>query len=63
MGKDVPRVFVPPGGKKDGLGCKTRGVPGWAAAFQEMAQRGDDALLDEAAPGLSGWDEGEWEWR
>jgi antitoxin MazE len=33
----------------------------WAAAFQEMAQRGDDALLDEAAS-PSAWDEGEWEW-
>ena len=36
---------------------------GWAAAFQEMARRGDDALLDGAAPSLSAWDEGEWEWR
>ncbi len=36
---------------------------GWAAAFHEMARRGDDALLDHAAPGLSAWDEGEWEWR
>jgi antitoxin MazE len=35
---------------------------GWAAAFQAMARRGDDALLDDA-PTLSGWDEGEWEWR
>jgi antitoxin MazE len=34
----------------------------WAAAFQEMARRGDDALLDEVAPSLSRWDEGEWEW-
>ena len=35
---------------------------GWAAAFQEMAQRGDDALLDEIGPTLSSWDESEWEW-
>ena len=35
---------------------------GWAAAFRAMAERGDDALLDEG-PGLSDWDEGEWEWR
>jgi antitoxin MazE len=35
----------------------------WAAAFQEMARHGDDALLDDAAPSLSAWDEGEWEWR
>ena len=36
---------------------------GWAAAFREMARRGDDALLDNAAPSLSTWDESEWEWR
>jgi hypothetical protein len=24
---------------------------GWAALFQEMARRGDDALLDDAAAG------------
>jgi antitoxin MazE len=35
---------------------------GWAAAFQEMARRGDDALLDEIGPTLSSWDENEWEW-
>jgi antitoxin MazE len=36
---------------------------GWAAAFREMARRGDDALLDDAPPSLSGWDECEWDWR
>jgi len=36
---------------------------GWAAAFQEMARRGDDALLDDAALSLSSWDEDDWEWR
>jgi antitoxin MazE len=35
---------------------------GWAAAFREMARRGDDTLLDHAAPNLSAWDEGEWVW-
>jgi antitoxin MazE len=34
----------------------------WDAAFQEMARRGDDVLLDDA-PCTSAWDEGEWEWR
>jgi antitoxin MazE len=34
----------------------------WAAAFQEMARRDDDTLLDDVSPGLSTWDEGEWEW-
>jgi antitoxin MazE len=31
---------------------------GWATAFQQMAERGDDALLDAGAPNLSNWDEG-----
>jgi antitoxin MazE len=35
---------------------------GWAEAFEEMARRGDDALLDDA-PSLSTWDEENWEWR
>jgi antitoxin MazE len=29
-----------------------RSREGWAAAFREMAARGDDALLDEAPPSL-----------
>jgi antitoxin MazE len=36
---------------------------GWAEAFAAMARRGDDALLDEAPPSLSAWDEDEWEWQ
>jgi antitoxin MazE len=35
---------------------------GWAEAFQAMAARGDDALLDPDAPSGSDWDEEEWEW-
>jgi antitoxin MazE len=35
---------------------------GWAEAFQEMARRGDDALLDDAAPSPSAWDDQEWHW-
>ena len=35
----------------------------WDAAFQAMAQNGDDTLLDaEEAHSLSSWDETEWEW-
>jgi antitoxin MazE len=29
---------------------------GWDAAFQEMARRGDDALIDGETPFLSAWD-------
>ncbi|HEX3871254.1 MAG TPA: AbrB/MazE/SpoVT family DNA-binding domain-containing protein [Pirellulales bacterium] len=35
---------------------------GWTAAFQEMARRGDDALIGEVSPTLSTWDEKEWKW-
>ena len=35
---------------------------GWARAFQEMARRGEDVLLDSAVPLAHNWDEGEWEW-
>jgi antitoxin MazE len=33
----------------------------WAAAFESMAQAGDDALLDPDVVG-SEWDEEEWTW-
>ncbi len=36
---------------------------GWAAAFREMARRGDDALMDAPLPALSSWDRKEWEWQ
>jgi antitoxin MazE len=36
---------------------------GWAAAFQEMARRGDDALLGDLPTPLSSWDEDDWDWR
>lgn len=34
---------------------------GWDAAFADMAERGDDKLLDDV-PSTSTWDEEEWEW-
>ena len=40
----------------------TRPRAGWDTTFHEMALRGDDALLDETRPGLSDWDQTEWEW-
>lgn len=36
---------------------------GWAEAFEGMAGRGDDGLLDDVHPTQSAWDEDEWEWR
>lgn len=35
---------------------------GWSDALQEMARRGDDALLADVVS-LSRWDEDEWEWQ
>jgi antitoxin MazE len=36
---------------------------GWSEAFQRMAKRGDDALLDGDVLEASAWDEEEWEWK
>ena len=35
---------------------------GWASAVQEMARRGDDALLDPDPSAPDQWGEDEWEW-
>ena len=35
---------------------------GWAAAFMEMASKGDDVLLDDT-PLATEWDAKEWEWK
>ncbi|MFC1461197.1 AbrB/MazE/SpoVT family DNA-binding domain-containing protein, partial [Verrucomicrobiota bacterium] len=35
----------------------------WAEAFQAMATRGDDMLLDRVAEAGPRWDEKEWEWK
>ncbi|MGE3804813.1 MAG: AbrB/MazE/SpoVT family DNA-binding domain-containing protein [Gemmataceae bacterium] len=51
--------------EKDALVIRAAKKPrsDWAAAFEKMAQHGDDALLDEAAPSLSDWDKDEWVWQ
>jgi len=35
---------------------------GWEEAFRRMSRAGDDALIDPETPGLSRWDDEEWEW-
>ena len=35
----------------------------WAAAFQEMAARGDDRLPDRLPMKQTNWDKREWEWK
>lgn len=46
----------------DALVIKPASQPraGWAAAFQEMAKRGDDTPLDEGLG--TNWDEDQWQW-
>lgn len=36
---------------------------GWEAAFANMAELGDDNILDRDAPPLNSWDEQEWQWK
>ena len=36
---------------------------GWVEAFQLMAERGDDSLLDADVVSGSRWDEEAWEWK
>ena len=35
---------------------------GWAGAFAQMNECGEDKLLDHAAESATVWDEEEWEW-
>ncbi len=35
---------------------------GWDEAFQAMAERGEDQLLDGSLTGQTRWDQEEWEW-
>jgi hypothetical protein len=35
---------------------------GWEEAFGDMAEQGDDRLLDEEVLESSEWDEAEWRW-
>jgi len=35
---------------------------GWDDAFQAMADRGDDTIIDEAENISHSWDEDEWQW-
>ncbi len=34
----------------------------WEQAFQEMAQQGDDQLMDTDTDTSTAWDEDEWQW-
>jgi len=34
----------------------------WERAFREMAERGDDSLLDGDLAAQTRWDEDEWQW-
>jgi len=44
------------------IGTAARPRAGWEAAFQKMANAGDDALLDGDVQVPTSWEEAEWEW-
>ncbi|HSV85256.1 MAG TPA: hypothetical protein VLH85_01685 [Levilinea sp.] len=67
----IPRTILEQAGLQDEVEMKVEGSRliihaarrprgDWAARFAEMAQHGDDQLLDEIAP--TQWDDEEWEW-
>lgn len=35
---------------------------GWDEAFREMAENGDDRLLDSDLVGQTSWDDSDWQW-
>ena len=35
---------------------------GWDDAFRQMAERGDDQLLDRESQSPTDWDSAEWDW-
>ena len=35
---------------------------GWEEVVRQMAERGDDEFIDPDIPGMSSWDEDEWDW-
>jgi antitoxin MazE len=44
------------------IGPSSQPREGWAEAFREMAQAGDDRWVDDDEPASTAWDEEEWEW-
>lgn len=67
----IPKPLIEQAGLRDEVDVTVRGDAiivrplvdprdGWAEAFQEMAKRGDDVLLDEVV--ATEWDASEWEW-
>ena len=70
-GVRIPKAFLEQTGLRDKIDMEVRGKQlvispanhpraGWEKAFETMAERGDDKLLDE--PRQTKWDESEWEW-
>lgn len=57
LGEDVEMVVQ---GNALVISPVSRSRAGWGEAFEAMAARGDDALLDKGRP--TRWDEDEWQW-
>jgi antitoxin MazE len=67
----IPKALIEQSGLQDEVEITLRGKSlvirpasnpreGWAEAFEEMARRGDDVLLDGEV--VNEFDEREWEW-
>ena len=49
--------------ESDGLMIRSHPVrQGWDEQFRQMAENGDDKLLDATLTATSSWDETEWQW-
>ena len=69
----LPKAFIDQLGLSDRVELKVQGNrivisgavdprAGWEEAAREMAERGDDALVDGPLPALTSFDHEEWEW-
>ena len=74
QGIRIPKPFIEQCGFRSDVDLDIRGQEliihahykpraGWESAFQQMAQRGDDHLVDGALAGQTSWDDKEWEWK
>ena len=74
QGIRIPKILLEQSGLQDEVELEARDNQliirakqqprhGWAEAFRQMAEAGDDQLLDGEAPqSQSEWDNEEWEW-
>jgi antitoxin MazE len=73
QGIRIPKVLLDQVGLKDDIELEVQGDQlvlraarrpreGWSEQFRQMAEHGDDELLDKNVRSGSSWDEEEWTW-